>query len=125
MPLIHTFDPIFTKKFRHSNVRKSASLHSRKSTPTSKFLGRAEAYFVCHIRPNFHISLGVRSTWQHMISFFNQLKGLIFRWIKSDNDRMMSQKINVFKYQLHSFIDYLKSLKWFLALFFRMNSPKC
>ena len=30
-------------------VRKSSSLHSRKSNPTPKFLGTAEAYFVCHI----------------------------------------------------------------------------
>ena len=38
-------------------VRKSPSLHGRKSTPTPKFLGTAEAYFVCHIGPNFQISL--------------------------------------------------------------------
>ena len=37
--------------------RKSPSLNSRKSTPTPKFLGTAEAYFVCHIGPNFQISL--------------------------------------------------------------------
>ena len=34
-------------------VRKSPSLHGRKSTPTPKFLSTAEAYFVCHIRPIF------------------------------------------------------------------------
>ena len=38
-------------------VRKSPLLHGRKSTPTPKFLGTAEAYFVCHISPNFQISL--------------------------------------------------------------------
>ena len=38
-------------------VRKSPSLHGWKSTPTPKFLGSGEAYFVCHIGPNFHISL--------------------------------------------------------------------
>ena len=38
-------------------VRKSPSLHGRKSTPTPKILGTAEAYFVCHISPNFQISL--------------------------------------------------------------------
>ena len=38
-------------------VRKSPSLHGRKSTPTPKFLGTAEAYFVCHIGRNFQISL--------------------------------------------------------------------
>ena len=38
-------------------VRKSPSLHGRKSTPTPKFLGTAEAYFVCHMSPNFQISL--------------------------------------------------------------------
>ena len=37
--------------------RKQPSLHSRKFTPTSKFLGPAEAYFVCHIGPTFQISL--------------------------------------------------------------------
>ena len=37
-------------------VRKSPSLHGRKSTPTPKFLVTAEAYFVCHC-PNFQISL--------------------------------------------------------------------
>ena len=38
-------------------VRKSPSLHGQKSTPTPKFLGTAEAYFVCHIGQNFQISL--------------------------------------------------------------------
>ena len=38
-------------------VRKLPSLHGRKSTPTPKFLGTAKAYFVCHISPNFQISL--------------------------------------------------------------------
>ena len=38
-------------------VRKLPSLDSRKSTPTPKFSGTAEAYFVCHIGPNFRISL--------------------------------------------------------------------
>ena len=38
-------------------VRKLPSLHSQKSTPTTKFLGTTEAYFVCHISPNFQISL--------------------------------------------------------------------
>ena len=38
-------------------VKKSPSLNGRKSTPTPKFLGTAEAYFVCHIGPNFQISL--------------------------------------------------------------------
>ena len=38
-------------------ARKSPSLHSRKLTPTPKFLGIAEAYFVCHIGPIFQISL--------------------------------------------------------------------
>ena len=37
--------------------RKLPSLKGRKSTPTAKFLGTAEAYFVCHIDPNFQISL--------------------------------------------------------------------
>jgi hypothetical protein len=38
-------------------VRKSPSLHGRKSTPTPKYLGTAEAYFFCDIGPNFQISL--------------------------------------------------------------------
>ena len=38
-------------------VRKLPSLHSQKSTPSTKFLGTAEAYFVYHIGPKFHISL--------------------------------------------------------------------
>ena len=38
-------------------VRKSPSLHGQKSTPNLKFLGTAEAYFVCDIGPNFQISL--------------------------------------------------------------------
>ena len=38
-------------------VKKLPSLHGQKSTPTPKFLGTAEAYFVCHISPNFQISL--------------------------------------------------------------------
>ena len=37
--------------------RKLPSLNCRKSTPTPKFLGTVEAYFVCHIGPNFQISL--------------------------------------------------------------------
>jgi threonine/homoserine/homoserine lactone efflux protein len=38
-------------------VRKSPSLHGQKSTLTPKFLVTAEAFFVCHIDPNFQISL--------------------------------------------------------------------
>ena len=38
-------------------VRKSPSLYGRKSTPTPKFFGTAEAYFVCYIGPNFQIFL--------------------------------------------------------------------
>ena len=37
-------------------VRKPPSLHAQKLTPTSKFLGTAKAYFVCHIGPIFQIS---------------------------------------------------------------------
>ena len=37
--------------------RKSPSLNGRKATPTPKFLGMAEAYFVCHIGPIFQVSL--------------------------------------------------------------------
>ena len=38
-------------------VRKSPSLHSRKSNPNPKFLGTADAYVVCHIGPIFQICL--------------------------------------------------------------------
>ena len=38
-------------------VKKSSSLHGRKSTPNPKHLGKAVAYHVCHIGPNFRISL--------------------------------------------------------------------
>ena len=38
-------------------VRKSPSLHSRKSNPNPKLIDMAEAYFVCHIGPKFQISL--------------------------------------------------------------------
>jgi hypothetical protein len=38
-------------------VRKSPWLQGRKSNPNPKFLGTAEAYFVCHIGPKFQISL--------------------------------------------------------------------
>ena len=38
-------------------VKKSPSLHSRKSNPNPKFYGTAEAYFVCHISPKYQISL--------------------------------------------------------------------
>ena len=43
--------------YGHPAVRKSSSLDGWKSTPTPKFLGTAKAYFVCHIGPNFQISL--------------------------------------------------------------------
>ena len=36
---------------------KSPSLHGRKLNPNPKYLGTAKAYFVCHIGPNFQISL--------------------------------------------------------------------
>ena len=38
-------------------MRKLFSLHGPKSTPTPKFLGTAEANFVCRIGPIFQISL--------------------------------------------------------------------
>ena len=37
--------------------KKQSSLHGRKFNPNSKFLGVAEAYFVCHIDPIFQTSL--------------------------------------------------------------------
>jgi len=38
-------------------VRKSPSLHGRKSNPNPKLLGTAEAYFISHIGPKSQISL--------------------------------------------------------------------
>jgi hypothetical protein len=38
-------------------VWKATSLHGPKTNPNPKFLGTAEAYFVCHIGPKFNISL--------------------------------------------------------------------
>ena len=38
-------------------VKKLPSLHGQKSTPTPKILSTAEAYLVCHIGPNFQMSL--------------------------------------------------------------------
>ena len=52
MPFLFTFSTDYGRP-----VRKSPSLHGRKSTPNPKFLGTAKAYFVCHIGPNFQISL--------------------------------------------------------------------
>ena len=41
----------------HGQRTPGEEMHGRKSTPTLKFLGTAEAYFVGHISPNFQISL--------------------------------------------------------------------
>ena len=38
-------------------VSKLPSLHGQKSNPNPKFIGMAEAYFVCHIGPKFQVSL--------------------------------------------------------------------
>ena len=38
-------------------VRKSPSLHGRKSNPNPNPKGTAEAYFVCYISPKFPFSL--------------------------------------------------------------------
>ena len=54
--------PTFLASYSHGlrtpgeNIAFTA-LHGRKFTPTPKFLGTAEACFVCHIGPNFQISL--------------------------------------------------------------------
>ena len=52
---VQCYEPVATDYGRP--VRKSSSLHGRKSTPNPKFLGAAEAYFVCHVSPKFQISL--------------------------------------------------------------------
>ena len=54
---ITNFEVIHTTTDYGRQERKKPSLHGRKFTPTPKFLGTAEAYFVCHIGPNFQISL--------------------------------------------------------------------
>ena len=48
-------------------VRKSASLHGWKSTPTPKFSGTAKAYFVCHIGPNFQIFFDLCLHWVSVV----------------------------------------------------------
>ena len=53
---ICTFSQIISADYGRPE-RKQPSLHSQKITPTPKFLGTAEAYFVCHIGPIFQISL--------------------------------------------------------------------
>ena len=51
-------DSLSTKSTDYGRpVRKSPSLHGRKSNPNPKFIGTAEAYFVCHIGPKFQVSL--------------------------------------------------------------------
>ena len=57
-PILYQSDPSWIQLTDYGRlVRKSPALHGQKSTPTPKFLGTAEAYFVCHIGPNFQISL--------------------------------------------------------------------
>ena len=58
-------------------VRKSPLLHGRKSTPTPKFLGTAEAYFVCHIGPNFQIFFDLCLHW---VSVVRDLKFCFFQF---------------------------------------------
>ena len=55
-----SFRQIFRRRFSMGNKscpNELPSLHGKKSFPTPKFLGMAEACFVCHIGPNFQISL--------------------------------------------------------------------
>ena len=57
-------------------VRKSLLLYGPKSTPNPIFLGTADAYFVCHIGPNFQISLiysltlGVHSLCSRLLRYW-------------------------------------------------------
>ena len=60
--VIHFAPDIITLLILHCmdyghQLRKLPSLHGQTSTPNPKFLGTAEAYLVCHIGPNFQISL--------------------------------------------------------------------
>jgi hypothetical protein len=48
-------------------VRELPSLHGRKFTPIPKFLGTEEAYFVCHIGPNFQISFDLCLHWVFVV----------------------------------------------------------
>ena len=47
--------------------RNTDARQGRKSTPTPKFLGTPEAYFVCHIIPNFQISLIYAFIWVSVV----------------------------------------------------------
>jgi hypothetical protein len=53
-------------------VRKSPSLHGRKSNPNPKFLGTAEAYFVCHIGPNFSDFFDLCLHWVSAVREYKQ-----------------------------------------------------
>ena len=57
---------VLTTDYGHL-MRKSPSLHSRKSTPNPKFLGTAEAYFVCHVGPNFQIFFDICLHWVSVV----------------------------------------------------------
>ena len=49
-------EPIKVNTDYRRPVRKSSSMHGRKSNSNPKFIGMAEAYFVCQIGPKFQVS---------------------------------------------------------------------
>ena len=91
---------VFSTDYEHP-MRKSPSLHSRKSNPNPKFIGTAEANFVCHIGPKFQISLnyafiGCQVTpmrglkklekWKVNLEGIQQLRGPNFTFIICSRD---------------------------------------
>ena len=46
---------------------KKPALHGRTFTPTPKFLGTANAYFVCHIYPKFQIFFDLYLHWVSVV----------------------------------------------------------
>ena len=57
-------------------VRKSPSLHGRKSNPNPKFIGTAEAYFVCHIGPKVYLKKSLIKSSENNYIFY-----LHFTWL--------------------------------------------
>ena len=76
-------------------VRKLTSLNDQKSTPAPKFLGTAEAYFVCHIAQIF------RFLWNGCWYYSPWLEGFLERsfkdklWGKDKNDIQKQPQISL------------------------------
>ena len=61
-------------------VRKSPSLHGRKSTPSPRFLGTAAAYLVCHIGPKFSDFFDLCLHWVSVVRVLQPSVGA-FLWV--------------------------------------------